>query len=400
MENIFELTTEKLKTIANHLQERIEEGLKDDGMEIAAIPTYITSSEEITDGKVLALDWGGTNFRAAVVEFKDGNPKILETEKILLSAQTLKDNKIETQDALFAAMTNVICKLKTLDENVKSIGYCFSYPAKCEIKGDATLLCWAKEINIPDMVGKLVGEPLREYLNKHLNTKFKHIKVINDTVACLFAGLSKTGYQNYIGLIVGTGTNMASLMRRNKIEKLNSKENDYIPVNLESGNFNPPYLIKVDDLVDETTNNKGVHRFEKAISGGYLGKIFVKNFLPEKTDYDFDCEMLSELIKDSEKQIQTAKNIAERSANLVAASIAGLVQVLVKQDNSVKKIGLAADGSVFWKTPNYIKMVEDALAELLPIDVKVEVLPEMQDPNIIGSAIAALSAASETVPSE
>jgi len=388
MENIFELTTEKLKNIANHLQEKIEEGLTKDGMEIAAIPTYITPSEKITDGKVLALDWGGTNFRAAVVEFKGGNPTILEIEKIPLSAKEMVNFK---QENLFAEMTKVIQKLKNLDEKITNIGYCFSYPAKCEINGDATLLHWTKEIDIPDMVGKFVGEPLIKYLNKHLNTKFKNIKVINDTVACLFAGLSKTGYDNYIGLIVGTGTNMASLMRKDKIKKLGSNEGCLIPINLESGNFNPPYLVNVDDLVDETTNNKGVHRFEKAISGGYLGKIFVKNFYPKKVDYEFDSEILSGLINNSENQIQTAKNITERSAKLVAASIAGLAQVLVKQDKNTKKIGLAADGSVFWKTPNYKNLVEAELKILLPNNVIIEVFDEANEPNLIGSAIAALS---------
>jgi hexokinase len=77
-----------------------------------------------------------------------------------------------------------------------------------------------------------------------------------------------------MGLIVGTGTNMASLMRSDKIAKLKTKESGLIPVNLESGNFYPPYLTDVDNQVDALSNNKGQQRFEKAISGGYLGKIF------------------------------------------------------------------------------------------------------------------------------
>ncbi|MDR0828559.1 MAG: hexokinase [Prevotellaceae bacterium] len=395
MENIFELSTEELKKIGDNLQDKIEEGLKKDKQEILCIPTHITPKSEIPNGKVLALDWGGNNFRAAIVEFKNGKPIILEKVSTTI-------NKITTvgctQEDLFEKMAECISQLTQLDESVKSIGYCFSYPAAARLNGDAILLNWTKEIDIPDMIGKPVGEPFVKYLNSHkdIKTEFTNIKVINDTVACLFGGLSVAGFDNYIGLIVGTGTNMASLMRLNHIEKLNSKENWIVPVNLESGNFNPPYLTIIDGLVDAMTNNKGEHRFEKAISGGYLGEIFKTVFQHDKIKYDFDGEDLSKTIKGntynySDEKVEVAKYIADRSAKLVAASVAGLVQVLAAQDPTTKKVCLAADGSVFWKTPDYKDLVEAELKILLPTDVTVTIIPAMDDPNLIGSAIAALS---------
>ena len=393
--NIFELTTEELKNIANNLQKKIEEGLKKDGMEIKCIPTHIVPKKEINDGKVLVLDWGGTNFRAAIVEFKDGKPSILNIKKKMLSAVETAGFK---QEDLFREMALLICELQGLDETVTQIGYCFSYPAKCEFNGDATLIEWTKGIEISDMVGKPVGEPLMAFLNnfKDIKTTFSNIKVLNDTVACLFGGLSETSYDSYLGLIVGTGTNMAGLMRLDKIEKLNNKDTGLIPVNLESGNFQPPHLTIIDGLVDAMSNNKGQQRFEKAISGGYLGEIFKTVFSHEKIKYNFDGGDLSKTITDnpynfSDKQVQVARWICERSAKLVAASITGLVQVLVKQDPGTKEIGLAADGSVFWKTPCYKKMVEEELKILLPSGVSVTVFSEMGEPNLIGSAIAALS---------
>ncbi|MCL1868597.1 MAG: hexokinase [Paludibacter sp.] len=400
MKNIFDLTHEELKVIANRLQVKIEEGIQKDGMEILGIPTHIVPSENISEGKVLALDWGGTNFRAAVVEFKKGKPQILEIKEIPLSAKETDGLK---QHDLYSAMAEAIFSLKTLDQSVTNIGYCFSYPAAARLNGDAILLHWTKEIFITDMQGdnkqkdnpnNIVGESLVKHLNTNQDINFKNIKVINDTVACLFAGLSEQGYDAYIGLIVGTGTNMASLMRRDKIEKLNSKETGRIPVNLESGGFNPPYLTVIDNLVDATTNNKGEHRFEKAISGGYLGEIFKTVFMYEKIKYDFDGYDLSQLIAskdDADEKVQVARQLAERSAKLVAASIAGLVQELVRQDENTKKIGLAVDGSVFWKTPNYKNMVEAELKILLPVGVKVDIFPPMENPNLIGAAIAALS---------
>jgi len=397
--NIFALTTEELKDIANNLQMKIEEGLKKDGMEISDIPTHIIPETDINDGKVLTLDWGGTNFRAAIVEFKNGKPAILEIKKKPLSAKETAGFK---QDDLLREMASLIGELETLDESVSKIGYCFSYPAASKLNGDAILLRWTKGIDIPEMAGKPVGEPLLEYLNnyKGIHTTFTDIKVINDTVACLFAGLSETGYDTYMGLIVGTGTNMASLMPLNKIEKLNSKETGLIPVNLESGNFQPPYLTVIDGLVDAMSNNKGSQRFEKAISGGYIGEIFKTVFLHEKIKYDFDGGDLAKLInnpeQNPEERVTVACRIYDRSAKLVAASLAGLVQVLTAQDESVKKICLAADGSVFWgKDKNnetyYKELVSIELQNLLPAGVSVAIIDEMAEPNLVGSAIAALS---------
>ncbi|MDR0232791.1 MAG: hexokinase [Dysgonamonadaceae bacterium] len=398
-ENIFALTTEELKGIANNLQVKIEEGLIKDGMEISDIPTHIVPKKDIKDGKVLALDWGGTNFRAAIVEFKNGNPTILEAKKKPLSAKETTGFK---QDDLHREMAALISELQNLDKSVTQIGYCFSYPAKSELNGDATLLRWTKGIEISEMVGKPVGVSFLNYLNNHksIDTTFTNIKVINDTVACLFAGLSEAGYDTYMGLIVGTGTNMASLMPLNKIEKLDSKETGLIPVNLESGNFQPPYLTVIDGLVDAMSNNKGFQRFEKAISGGYLGEIFKMVFCEEKIKYDFDGGDLAKMIRNpdeySEEKVAVARWIEDRSAKLVAASLAGLVQVLIAQEKSIKNICLAADGSVFWSKhqnnkPYYKELVAKELQSLLPAGVSVAIIDEMSDPNLVGSAIAALS---------
>ena len=399
MENIFDLSTQQLREIANSLQAKIEEGLKKDGMEISDIPTHITPKKDIKDGKVLTLDWGGTNFRAAIVEFKGGKPSVIESKKKPLSAKETAGFK---QVDLFNDMASLISSLDTLDESVTQIGFCFSYPAASRLNGDAILLRWTKGIDIPDMIEKPVGEPLMLHLNnyKNIRTTFTNIKVINDTVACLFAGLSEAGFDTYMGLIVGTGTNMASLMPLDKIEKLNSKEEGVIPVNLESGNFKPPHLTVVDGLVDAMSNNKGSQLFEKAISGGYVGELFKTLFFNKKIKYDFDGGDLAKLINNpvdqSEDQVNAGQWIYERSAKLVAASLTGLAQALVAQNPAIKKICLAADGSVFWsKDMNnetyYKNLVAKELEVLLPAGVTVTIIDEMQDPNLVGSAISALS---------
>ena len=406
-ENIFELTTEQLKDVAVNLQVKIEEGLSKDNQEILCIPTHITASETIKDEKVLALDWGGTNFRAAIVEIKNGKAEILEELPKTANKHEYRLSKDETVgftgERLCKQMAEWISRLKKLDKTVTKIGYCFSYPAASRINGDAILLRWPKGIDIPDMINKAVGEMLIGHLNstKGIDTEFKEIKVINDTVACLFAGLSEKGFDAYIGLIVGTGTNMACLMPRGEITKLgSSNNNELIPVNLESGNFNPPYLTIVDGLVDAMSNNKGSQRFEKSVSGGYLGELFKTVFSDKKIKYNFDggdlAGMMDNPKSNPEEQVNIACWIYERSAKLVAASIAGLANVLVAQNPSIKNICLAADGSVFWgenkdgKNPHK-DIVAKELEALLPKGVKVSINKKMENPNLIGAAIAALS---------
>ena len=409
--NIFELSTEDLRKIADKLQEKIEEGLKEDGMEIKAIPTYIyppDPKKPIEDGKVLALDWGGKNFRASIITFKNGEV-FIEMKTRVLNAEITAGFKPED---LHKAMAATIGELEGLDKNVTKIGYTFSYPAKCESDGDATLIEWTKDIDIPDMVGKRVGKLLLADLNKHFSDKgikFDSIKVINDTVACLFAGLSKVGYDSYIGLIVGTGTNMACMIPSGKITKpteIKDRESGKVIINLESGNFSPDNLTAIDAQLDAKSANEGKQKFEKAVSGKYLVEIFKLFFPDEKFEDDFDTEKMEDLIfsrkgyeKVPEEQVKVAEWIRDRSALLVAASLAGVVQVIVEQEPKVKKFCLAAEGPIFWKwkknkddKPHYKVLVDSELKKLLPEGVTVDIItPEMTAPNLIGAAIAAVS---------
>ena len=284
------------------------------------------------------------------------------------------------------------------------IGYCFSYPAESMLNGDASLIRWTKGVDIKEMLGKPVGQPLRDYLNKENGDKFTEVKVINDTVASLFAGLTDSSYDAYIGLIVGTGTNMATFIRPDKIKKLNPeyKGEGLIPVNLESGNFYPPHLTVIDDKVDACSDSKGAQRFEKAVSGMYLGEILKSVFPCDEFEERFDAQKLTNIMNypdiHKKRYVDVSRWIYKRSAQLVAASLAGLVMVLVSHDKSIKKIHLVAEGSLFWsedrKGKNYKDLVSEELRKLLIefnlSDVHVHI-SKMKNANLIGSAIAALS---------
>lgn len=66
MEN-FNLTVTQLLEIADNLHEKIKTGLKKDGTEIKALPTFVHPKKDEIRGEAVVLDLGGTNFRAATI---------------------------------------------------------------------------------------------------------------------------------------------------------------------------------------------------------------------------------------------------------------------------------------------------------------------------------------------
>ncbi|MDR0613504.1 MAG: hexokinase [Dysgonamonadaceae bacterium] len=407
--NIFQLSTSQLKNVAVTLQTRISEGLLEDGKQIRCLPTYIIPKTNLPKEKVLVLDLGGTNFRATVVDFTGETPVVYDGIKKNLE-YVMKAPEGKTAEDLYAEIASLISSLNL--NGVKSIGYCFSYPCESTLEGDAILLYWTKGVTVKGMENALVGKSLMDYLNKHVKSvNFTGIKVINDTVASLFAGLTDKTSQAHIGLIVGTGTNMAPFFPSDKISKLNPgyKQKGLIPLNLESGNFYPPFLSVVDDKIDKYSDTPGMQRFEKAISGMYLGRLLEFIFSCEELEANFDAEKLTRIMSYpdmyKEKYVQAAFEVYERSAKLVAASLAGLILKLIAScETPVTDVRLTAEGSLFWsedqkgggnvKFKSYKDLVLDQLNLLLKefghggITVHVE---KTANANLIGSAIAALS---------
>lgn len=399
--NIFKLDNEQLKGIAHAFREKVEEGLNKNNAEIQCIPTFILPKATDVKGKALVLDLGGTNYRVAIVDFSTEKPIIYPNNGWKKDMPIMKSPGY-TREELFKELADLIVEIKREEE--MPIGYCFSYPTESIPGGDARLLRWTKGVDIREMVGQFVGKPLLDYLNEKNKIRFTGVKVLNDTIASLFAGLTDKSYDAYIGLIVGTGTNMATFIPSDKITKLDPEchVQGLIPVNLESGNFYPPFLTAVDDTVDATSDSLGKQRFEKAVSGMYLGDILKAAFPLEEFEEKFDARKLTAIMNypDIHKDIyvQVAHWIYNRSAQLVAASLAGLIALLKSYNRDIHRVCLIAEGSLFWsesrKDKNYNILVMEKLQELLREleleDVEVHI-NSMDNANLIGTGIAALS---------
>lgn len=396
MPSDFYLSIDQLITVARRMQRQLRAGLAADGGEIACIPTFVPITEIPGQGGALVLDLGGTNIRCAQV--------CLENGRLALEKGPLKEKLTGKQDremearAFYSRLADIIAALAP--ENGLPLGYCFSYPARSTPDGDAVLLHWTKELFVRDMVGGKVGEGLCRYLaaNK-ASWQCGRVRVINDTVAALLAGMAGAFSDACIGLIVGTGTNMAIAVSPDRIPKIDQAgaAGQVLPVNLESGNFDPPFLTRWDGHLDAQSRNPGEQRLEKAVSGQYLADL-LKLRMPE-SDIDPVGGAVAVFEKaygkgaHSVREGEVARRLIERSARLTAAALAGVISFLAG-GQSLQKVQITAEGGVFWGHAAYREAADNALRATLDGMDHDEVSFEFEavsHANLLGSAIAALS---------
>ncbi len=397
------LTLGQLRDIRDALYRRIERGLERENQQIKALPAYVGRPSQTLSGDVAALDTGGTKIRAAHLKFrKKAAPMQVsgphERGETLLQRARTKGRV--TDEYFFAYQAEKIMEIYQGSET--GVGYCFSYPAKITADCNAILLKWTKGIQINKVVkGIPVGTRLKRALHEK-GWKITDVTVLNDTVASLVAGaLLAPEFTHHIGLIVGTGTNMAGYFPVSRISKLSHderrgwKDNALMAVSLESGNFTPPYLTKWDDLVDASMpkGQKGNQRFEKAVSGEFLPQLFARMLGRQmcsriRFSDQPDVRHIAKL-RGHPDVGELATAVLFRSADLVAAALAGLIKAFGPGD---KRVGILAEGSLFWKTRGYRHRVKQTLGRLVADDTTPEIIPRRKglDANLVGAGCAAL----------
>jgi hexokinase len=396
-----DLTRDQLVEIALAFADRVAEGLMADERQLRCLPAFIPVCQGYRDGRVRVLDLGGSNLRAGLVEVRRGLPVLHQrTETVAMPWQRHRPFDRERFLAVQAE------QLGRLDDRSKlPLGYCFSYPTRALPDGDAVLVQWTKGIEVPGTVGQPVGAMLREYLNRDPDGPgCGEVTVINDTVACLVAGLTAAPADVRIGLIVGTGFNLACFFSLEQVAKLKHQPFPAcpVPINLEAGNFDPAGLTDWDRIVDEQSENPGVQRMEKAVSGAYLGRLFHAIHKEAGIDPDEGALALVRLLEDpghhSPQVQETARCLYRRSAWLVASALAGLIKAISNGGGRFSSVGITTEGGLFWGQLQgrhvYAETVEQTLGGLLSAvglpSVQVH-FNRLDDTNLIGAALAALS---------
>ena len=151
---------------------------------------------------------------------------------------------------------------------------------------------------------------------------------------------------------------------------------------------------------------RGDQKFEKAVSGAYLPRLFWHLAGPEACakvrfdpdDPETDCGSIAEL-RDHPVVGEAATAVISRSADLVAEALVGLIKAYKANE---QRVGIMAEGSLFWKTSGYSERVREMLGLLVADDTEFEILkpPTVEDPingtsinltNLVGAACAVLS---------
>jgi hexokinase len=403
-----------------HFLEEMEKGLGGEASSLAMIPTYVGTGGKVPAGQSVAvIDAGGTNLRICTARFDDAGA----IELANFSKQPMPGRDEETSAADFYKV--LVDALEPIQGEFESIGFCFSYPAEILPDYDGRLLHWTKEIKIPELVGKQIGAGLLTALEQRGIPK-KNIVVLNDTVACLLAGLAQGqtfGASSYVGFILGTGTNTAYVESNANIGKLKGLLGTGSQViNVESGGFDAFERGPFDIRLDERSENPGGHVFEKTISGVYMGSIALELFQALAQEGVFSDEgaasfsimkdlstihidnlaagngrdvgvLGTEAFTDADREIMKTVFgvVVDRAALLTSVNIlAGVVKGGAGQDPD-RPVCVNIDGSTYYKTYRMEEKVQAYLSEMLAARGLHVRCIQVEDAPVVGAAIAGLT---------
>ncbi|WP_459923439.1 hexokinase family protein [Desulfatiferula olefinivorans] len=392
-ERDFDLHQDQLIAVARRFREDLDLSLASDRGPLACLPTFVRVGSAPC-GRALVLDFGGTHLRAALAAVGPSGVTI-ERGPCETDLPVRQDRTLESAEFL-DLQTRLIRQLNP--EVGLPLGYCFSYPAEQTSDGDARLLRWTKGVDISGMVNQKVGRLLMDTLARH-GLACASVTVINDTVAGLLAGRFSDPAATVIGLVVGTGTNMAGFIDASALARLPEHQRALgpLPVNLESGNFTPPFLTAWDDAVDRASTNPGRQRFEKAVSGVYLPQLMAAACPESGIDPNEGSARLSGWADGSlpcpPPQKRLAQAVLRRSARLTAAALGGFLLYL-NGPGPLPQVRIVTEGALILKAPGYNDQVFETLRRLLPdlglAPGRIE-LSRISRANLIGSALSALS---------
>ena len=315
-----------------------------------------------------------------------------------------------------------------LAERATALGFCFSYPVEIQPDGDGRLIRWTKQIRAPEVVGKLVGHEVTTALKRKTGRTLS-VKVLNDTVATLLAGKSvgvARYYEDYVGFILGTGTNTAYVERHERITKLKDMpHHGSMVINVESGGFDGLPQSEFDCAMDAALPDRGAYRFEKMISGAYLGTlaltvakmasaeglfsegtaaaISAMSALPNKDFDEFTYNPFTRgtvfdgiAMTDADRRTfcTLGEAILQRAAYLTAVNIAAAVLRGGGGSDPLHPVCVTVDGSTYYKTKSaqFKSRTEEYIRDILePRGVSYEIIT-VDDAPMVGAAVAGLTA--------
>uniref|UniRef100_A0A672FBK2 hexokinase n=1 Tax=Salarias fasciatus TaxID=181472 RepID=A0A672FBK2_SALFA len=396
--NSFKLSWEQLQLVKARMRAALQAGLKTDGpSEVKMLPSFVYRTPDGSEhGKYLALDLGGTNFRAMLVNFKKG---------------------LQQNTKLYHKIYKIPLEImQGTGEEVRDV-----------TKPTATLLSWTKGFKATNCEGHDVVDMLREAIKRRDEFDLDIVALVNDTVGTLMS-CAYEDPQCQVALIAGTGSNVCYME-----EDLRDGDEKKMCINTEWGGLGDDgtlddIMTSDDTEVDQNSINPGKQRFEKLTSGMYLGEIvrrvllnltirglLFKGYVSEalKTPGIFETKYLSQIESDRLALLQvrsilqhmglegtcvdiiTVKEvcgaISRRAAQLCGAGMAAVVDK-IRENRGLDRLNITVgvDGTLYKLHPHFSRILQETTRALAP-QCDVTFLPSEEGSGKGAALIAALT---------
>lgn len=247
----------------------------------AMLPGYLSSmpsGEEV--GTYLALDLGGSNFRAALICLPGNRdrPQILR----LHSWTVPEEAKVSTSDKLFDWIAQCVRSMLDNEDSLRSwvAGFAFSFPVLETGVNTGHIMTMGKGFTFKnDVTEKCIKAMLDEAFQRN-NLQIRLVAIINDTLASLYS-LRYRNSNVVMSLIIGTGCNSTILCKRSIFPNAKlrnsprSEASGLVAVNTEMSMFGSGILprTKYDAIVDQSAAIPGFQPYEQMISGLYIHEL-------------------------------------------------------------------------------------------------------------------------------
>ncbi|KAI7813098.1 hexokinase 2, partial [Triplophysa rosa] len=407
------LSRDQLLEVKRKMEKEMDLGLAKETHPTATVkmlPTFVRSTPDGTErGDFLALDLGGTNFRVLLVRVRSGKRRSVEMHnKIYTIPQDITQG---TGEELFDHIVHCIADFMEymgMKGASLPLGFTFSFPCHQTRLDQGILIKWTKGFKASGCEGEDVATLLKDAIHRSEEFDLDVVAVVNDTVGTMMT----CGYEDpqcEVGLIVGTGTNACYMEEMSNVELVDGDEGRMC-VNMEWGAFGDcgeldDFSTEFDRAVDEQSANPGKQRYEKMISGMYLGEV-VRNVLLDftskgllfrgklserlKTRGIFETKFLSQIESDrlALRQVRSILQhlglitstcddsilvkevcsvVSKRAAQLCGAGLAAVVdKIRLNRNLDQLKITVGVDGTLYKLHPHFSSIMRETLRDLAP----------------------------------
>lgn len=409
----FVLSLESLLKICDIFNGELKRGLAKATHNNADVKCWNTFVQDFPSGKevgkFLALDLGGTNFRVLLVTLKGGNDFTVENTIYTIPQDVMVGTGDKLFDHIAECLSSFMKQYNVINEHLP-LGFTFSFPVQQLGLTRGILVSWTKGFKCSGVENQDVVQLLKNAIQRRGDINISVMAVLNDTTGTLMSCAHKN-HNCRIGVIIGTGCNACYIEKVENVELFDRPPNNksHVIVNCEWGAFGDSGTLDfirtdVDKEVDDHSLNAGKQKFEKMISGMYMGemvRLILLNLVKQKalfggkssTQLETRHKFLTKYVSDIEGDINSCKvvfkelgiynftnddcrvvehvcqAISKRAADLVACGIATLLN---KMEES--KVTVGVDGSVYRFHPMFKENMDKRIKELTNHNINFDLM--------------------------